>query len=91
MEKSSAPMDSSSDQSPSDHEKRIDSKPAAFVDDVNREVPDPDEGLSEEERKKIDRKLLWKLDRTLIPWASDTSNFNTMHFAASLFSGKLGR
>ncbi|KAH6671026.1 MFS nicotinic acid transporter-like protein [Halenospora varia] len=30
--------------------------------------PDPDAHLSEEERAKIDRKLLWKLDLTLIPW-----------------------
>ncbi|KZF26760.1 retrograde regulation protein 2 [Xylona heveae TC161] len=30
--------------------------------------PDPDAGLSEEERKRIDRKLLWKLDIRLIPW-----------------------
>ncbi|KAK1138378.1 hypothetical protein N8T08_002662 [Aspergillus melleus] len=31
---------------------------------------DPDEGLSEEERAKIDRALLWKLDLRLIPWLS---------------------
>ncbi|KAJ6087751.1 hypothetical protein N7467_006665 [Penicillium canescens] len=31
---------------------------------------DPDEGLSEEERAKIDRKLLWKLDLRLVPWLS---------------------
>ncbi|KAG9236270.1 MFS nicotinic acid transporter-like protein [Amylocarpus encephaloides] len=30
--------------------------------------PDPDAHLSEEERAAIDRKLLWKLDLTLIPW-----------------------
>ena len=35
---------------------------------LNREVPDPDDGLSEQERKAIDRKLLWKLDLRLIPW-----------------------
>ncbi|KAG6012769.1 hypothetical protein E4U41_005241 [Claviceps citrina] len=29
---------------------------------------DPDAGLSEAERKEVERKLLWKLDRTLIPW-----------------------
>lgn len=34
------------------------------------EIPDPDAGLSDEERKKIDRKLLWKLDLKLIPWLS---------------------
>ncbi|TVY68633.1 putative transporter [Lachnellula suecica] len=30
--------------------------------------PDPDAHLSAEERAAIDRKLLWKLDLTLIPW-----------------------
>ncbi|KAI1843289.1 hypothetical protein JX265_007764 [Neoarthrinium moseri] len=30
--------------------------------------PDPDAHLSAEEKAKIDRKLLWKLDLTLIPW-----------------------
>ncbi|TAQ87293.1 hypothetical protein B7494_g4398 [Chlorociboria aeruginascens] len=30
--------------------------------------PDPDSDLSAEERAAIDRKLLWKLDLTLIPW-----------------------
>ncbi|KAL4959355.1 major facilitator superfamily domain-containing protein [Aspergillus stella-maris] len=31
---------------------------------------DPDEGLSAEERAKIDRRLLWKLDLKLVPWLS---------------------
>ncbi|PWY86932.1 putative MFS transporter [Aspergillus heteromorphus CBS 117.55] len=31
---------------------------------------DPDHGLSEEEKAKIDRALLWKLDLRLIPWLS---------------------
>ncbi|KAH9988587.1 MFS general substrate transporter [Xylariaceae sp. FL0662B] len=30
--------------------------------------PDPDAHLSEEEREKIDRKLVWRLDWILIPW-----------------------
>lgn len=30
--------------------------------------PDPDAGLSEEEKAKIDKKLLRKLDLKLIPW-----------------------
>ncbi|KAL4821607.1 major facilitator superfamily domain-containing protein [Aspergillus spinulosporus] len=34
------------------------------------QFPDPDEGLSEEERAKIDRALLWKLDMRLVPWLS---------------------
>ncbi|TQB73400.1 hypothetical protein MPDQ_005896 [Monascus purpureus] len=33
-------------------------------------IPDPDEGLSEEEKAKIDRRLLWKLDCRLVPWLS---------------------
>ncbi|KAI1376423.1 MFS general substrate transporter [Hypoxylon crocopeplum] len=42
--------------------------------DENQEVgvfglpPDPDAHLSQEEKDKIDRKLLWKLDWILIPW-----------------------
>ncbi|KAL2868771.1 major facilitator superfamily domain-containing protein [Aspergillus lucknowensis] len=31
---------------------------------------DPDEGLSDEERAKVDRALVWKLDLKLIPWLS---------------------
>lgn len=31
---------------------------------------DPDAGLSEEEKARIDRELLWKLDLRLIPWLS---------------------
>ena len=30
--------------------------------------PDPDEGLSEAEKAKVDKKLLLKLDLKLIPW-----------------------
>lgn len=70
MDKPSAVQDSSSDHSPSDHEKNANRKSEDAVAQVNQEVPDPDEGLSEEERKKIDRKLLWKLDIRLIPWVS---------------------
>ncbi|KAH3916039.1 hypothetical protein HBI56_038760 [Parastagonospora nodorum] len=33
-------------------------------------LPDPDAGLSEEERAAHDRKLLWKLDLKLLPWLS---------------------
>ncbi|SPO06214.1 related to allantoate permease [Cephalotrichum gorgonifer] len=31
-------------------------------------LPDPDEGKTEEERREIDRKLMWKVDLALIPW-----------------------
>ncbi|KAI5859577.1 MFS general substrate transporter [Durotheca rogersii] len=31
-------------------------------------LPDPDAHLSQEEKDKIDRKLVWKLDWILIPW-----------------------
>lgn len=34
------------------------------------ELLDPDEGKNEEERKAIDKKLVWKVDRWLIPWLS---------------------
>ncbi|KAE8355470.1 major facilitator superfamily domain-containing protein [Aspergillus coremiiformis] len=33
-------------------------------------LDDPDDGESEEEKAKIDRQLLWKLDMHLIPWLS---------------------
>ncbi|KAL2121383.1 hypothetical protein VTJ04DRAFT_5410 [Mycothermus thermophilus] len=32
------------------------------------ELSDPDEGLTEEEKADIERKLLWKLDLKIIPW-----------------------
>lgn len=32
------------------------------------DLPDPDQDKTAEERKKIDRALLWKVDRGLIPW-----------------------
>lgn len=33
-------------------------------------LPDPDEGKTEEERRAIDKKLMWKVDIWLIPWLS---------------------
>ncbi|KAG9252494.1 major facilitator superfamily domain-containing protein [Emericellopsis atlantica] len=33
-------------------------------------LPDPDAGLSDEERLAIDKKLMWKVDLWLIPWLS---------------------
>ena len=33
-------------------------------------VPDPDAGLSDAERAKAHRALLWKLDLRLVPWLS---------------------
>jgi len=57
------------DHSPSDDEKRI---ATGKFDDaiVDGLPPDPDEGLSVEEKAKIDKALLWKLDIALIPWLS---------------------
>ncbi|KAG9785674.1 pantothenate transporter liz1, partial [Aureobasidium melanogenum] len=59
--------DSDNGQTPSENEKlHIENGvPVPIID-----VPDPDEHLSEEERKRIDRALLWKLDLQLIPWLS---------------------
>nr|ADN06231.1 MFS transporter-like protein [Passalora arachidicola] len=37
---------------------------------VLHDVPDPDEGKSEQERQRLDKKLVWKCDRWLIPWLS---------------------
>ncbi|KAI5848604.1 major facilitator superfamily domain-containing protein [Morchella snyderi] len=42
-----------------------DPKKAEFIDDID---PDPDAGLSDEERARIDRELVRKLDIRLIPW-----------------------
>ena len=33
-------------------------------------LPDPDAGKTDEERREIDRKLMWKVDLWLIPWLS---------------------
>jgi hypothetical protein len=57
------------------------------------ELPDPDEGKSEEEKAKIDRALLWKVDKWLIPWLAllyllsflDRTNVND-HFTACQFA-----
>ena len=35
-----------------------------------QDLPDPDEGKSEEEKRKIDKALVWKVDKWLIPWLS---------------------
>jgi hypothetical protein len=31
---------------------------------------DPDQGKSEDERKLIDKKLMWKVDLHIVPWLS---------------------
>ena len=59
MEKPAVQRDSNSEQSPSDHEKHVEASPVVAM---GHDVHDPDSGLSEEERRHIDRKLLWKLD-----------------------------
>ncbi|KAI4115913.1 MAG: hypothetical protein LQ345_003570 [Seirophora villosa] len=66
--------DSDSGGSPSDDEKKLGlDRPGveigAFESRAHGQLPpDPDAGLSAEERAKIDRRLLWKLDLRLIPW-----------------------
>ncbi|KAF2185029.1 MFS nicotinic acid transporter-like protein Tna1 [Zopfia rhizophila CBS 207.26] len=58
---------------PSDDERiggESEGKEFAPIEDDMRDVPDPDAGLSDEERAAHDRKLLWKLDLKLIPWLS---------------------
>ncbi|KAH8815432.1 major facilitator superfamily domain-containing protein [Xylogone sp. PMI_703] len=51
----------------SDDEKAVHLE-GGVLDDLTNLPPDPDAHLSEAERAAIDRKLLWKLDLTLIPW-----------------------
>ncbi|KAI9715780.1 MAG: hypothetical protein M1812_005779 [Candelaria pacifica] len=61
--------DSDSGRLPSDDEKRLGVEPGAFETAHKHQLPpDPDAGLSDEEKAKIDRKLLWRLDIKLIPW-----------------------
>ncbi|GAD93969.1 MFS transporter [Paecilomyces variotii No. 5] len=50
---------------PTSLEKDLESKPTATRAEY---IDDPDDGLSEAEKAKIDRKLLWRLDLMLIPW-----------------------
>ncbi|KAJ9663447.1 hypothetical protein H2201_005655 [Coniosporium apollinis] len=55
---------------PSDDEKAY-VDPAEYYPDERRPsdlIPDPDAGKSEEQRAKIDKALLWRLDYKLIPW-----------------------
>lgn len=33
-------------------------------------LPDPDHGKSDEDKKAIDKKLMWKVDLCLVPWLS---------------------
>ncbi|KAF2854796.1 MFS nicotinic acid transporter-like protein Tna1 [Plenodomus tracheiphilus IPT5] len=58
----------------SSEEKKIESSPVtqARIDHIHTidNLPDPDAGLSEEERAAADKKLLRKLDLKLIPWLS---------------------
>ncbi|KAI9878340.1 MAG: hypothetical protein M1830_001199, partial [Pleopsidium flavum] len=61
--------DSDSGHSPSDDEKRIGVAPGGFEKLGHGELPpDPDAGLSEAEKARVDKKLLLKLDIKLIPW-----------------------
>lgn len=35
-----------------------------------QDLPDPDHGKTDEEKRKLDRALVWKVDKWLIPWLS---------------------
>ena len=55
--------------------------------DINEErnellaaLGDPDEGLSEEERMKLDRKTMWKVDLWLIPLVFSILHYNLLTF-----------
>ncbi|KAL8731511.1 MAG: hypothetical protein Q9166_003357 [cf. Caloplaca sp. 2 TL-2023] len=62
-------QDSDSGHSPSDDEKKVGATSTEFQAIGHGELPsDPDAGLSQGEKAKIDRRLLWKLDLRLIPW-----------------------
>ncbi|KAI1390349.1 MFS general substrate transporter [Hypoxylon trugodes] len=50
------------------HSASHDSQDENNVEGISDLPPDPDAHLSQEEKDKIDRKLIWKLDWILIPW-----------------------
>ncbi|KAI0135937.1 MFS general substrate transporter [Hypoxylon sp. NC0597] len=50
------------------HSTSHDSQDENHVGAIDGLPPDPDAHLSQEEKDKIDRKLVWKLDWILIPW-----------------------
>lgn len=52
----------------SDDERPLDKNEARFLDAENNIQIDPDHGLTPEEAKAADKKLLWKLDLMLLPW-----------------------
>lgn len=83
MEKAEHQRDSDSGQSPSDNEKHVQDANAGTLE------ADPDAHLTADERKKIDRKLLWKLDIQLIPWLCllYLVSFLGKSFASSLLRG----
>ncbi|KAL9609537.1 MAG: hypothetical protein Q9167_005696 [Letrouitia subvulpina] len=61
--------ESDSPHSPSDDEKKVGADPGSLEKHAYDDLPfDPDEGLSDDEKAKVDRKLLLKLDFRLIPW-----------------------
>lgn len=33
-------------------------------------LPDPDHAATEEEKKAVDKRLMWKVDLALVPWLS---------------------
>ncbi|EUC30205.1 hypothetical protein COCVIDRAFT_36449 [Bipolaris victoriae FI3] len=47
----------------------VNSSQASTPGDID-EYPDPDIGKSDEERAKLDKALVWKMDKWLIPWLS---------------------
>ncbi|KAI1128377.1 major facilitator superfamily domain-containing protein [Nemania abortiva] len=49
------------------HESSRDEREGTSIEGVSI-LPDPDAHLSQEEKDKIDRRLVWKLDLVLIPW-----------------------
>ncbi|EQL34268.1 hypothetical protein RJZ56_005603 [Blastomyces dermatitidis] len=61
-------FDTKADTRESESEENVGLKPHGEI--VGIEVDDPDAGLSDEERAAIDKKLVRKLDRRLIPWLS---------------------
>ncbi|KAL9099740.1 MAG: hypothetical protein Q9163_004806 [Psora crenata] len=71
LDSDSGGSSSSSGHSPLEDEETIGAKPGEFVTVAYDALPsDPDAHLSEAERAKIDRRLVWKIDLRLIPWLS---------------------
>lgn len=90
-----APVDHLSDARLSSDEEKL-GKPTDIHHERNAllaDLPDPDVGLSEEEKKKIDRKLMWKVDVSIRAPSRAQQHLQSevmltsLHFSSGSFPG----